>query len=107
MGNNVELRKVIFKVTLASLLLIILVSTILWIQVNEFKKDYVHHNTKALGNLIMKFPELEHDIVTSYIGDMHDSYQHGKDVLKRYSYDGELSIAKTPLLNSFYFRALF
>lgn len=68
-------------------------------------KIQIQQNTAVIGTIAKKYPKLESDIVKDYTKGFKQDYEYGKSVLKKYSYDENLTLDKNDLLDKSLWKA--
>lgn len=64
----------------------------------------IKQNIGAVGAVVKDHPELEEEIVKNYTADFKNNYEHGKEILDKYSYKEDLSAYKNLLFEKEYRR---
>ncbi len=103
--KNKEIQLIIGIVTV----LLIAFGAVSYYTVKNFadsvNKIQIQQNIGVIGAIAKQYPKSESDIVKNFTKGFQEEYEYGKSVLKKYSYDENLSLEKNYMLENTYRKA--
>ena len=103
--KNPELKSIVYKLLL--LLAVFLIITLLFVanELNIVKRSIIDENYALAGKLIMKYPNLEEDIIKSFTHEVsQNEISSGKSILTKYGYTYNIALYTHPIIKEIYSR---
>lgn len=102
--NNPEFKSITIKLVILQLIFTVVCFLFIKINFEKFNTKMVNQNIALTGNLLLKHPELENDIIKDITKTPSENeINKGRDILKQYGYTSEMEIYSQPMLNKFYY----
>lgn len=101
--RNSEIKSTTLKLLILQILFVLAASLFARFELNKLQKTIVNSNEALIGNILLKHPELESDIVGFVTKEASQKdVEKGKEILKQYGYSEEMPLISNPWIKDFY-----
>jgi signal transduction histidine kinase len=101
--RNSEIKSTALKLLLLQILFVLAASMFTRFELNKLQKTIVNSNEALIGNILLKHPELEDEIIGFVTKEASQKdVKKGKDILKQYGYGDDMPLTSNPWIKDFY-----
>lgn len=101
--RNSEIKNAAIKLLILQILFVSITCIFTRIELNKLQKTIVNSNEALIGNILLKHPELEDDIIGFVTKEASQKdIKKGKEILKQYGYSENMPILSNPWIRDFY-----
>jgi signal transduction histidine kinase len=101
--RNSEIKSTALKLLLLQILFVLAACMFTRFELNKLQRTIVNSNEALVGNILLKHPELEDEIIGFVTKEASQKdVKKGKDILKQYGYGDDMPLTSNPWIRDFY-----